>query len=639
MAKLHFREAAFVRATPAKDGDAPPLSLAISSENPVRSYDYRGKEIDEILDHDPANCDMSRATLGLPLMLSHRDHDALSQVGIVEGIAIAEDRTLRGTPRFGTAQTAKDIEADVRAGIRRGASVGYERTRELLRTPQAGGVDAVRYAWTPYSVSVVPVEADTRAGFGRSVDPEPLPTNQNTVMPDTTLTPPPVTPDPTVHIKAGQDTERKRVSAIRASAKLICEKHPDGAEKFRALETQFIEDGKEPAEFHVELLKAIPGTRRAVLMNAENLGMSKRDVADYSILRGIQSCLRRDSLTPDGLEREVHEEMCKRMTGTGVTYAGFLVPPDVNIRARPGPGMHARDLNVTTFTQGGAFVPTLILTPIIEILRNRMVCLRLGAQSMAGLEGNVAIPRQTGPATAYSLAESATLTKSTQAIDQIMLAPHRVGAFNEYTKQLLLQSSVDVENFIRDDLMKVLAVRWDKLILEGAGAGSEPTGILNTIGIGTVHFATAGTPLWAEVVAFETALAVANADVAAMAYVTTPTVRGNLKTLVKIAGFPNYLWETLAWPGFAGGPDYGVGTGNDGVVNGYRAAATNQIANNRLAFGVFSEAIHALWGGFDVVVNPYTRDIDAVVRITVNTFGDVAVRHAQSFCWSDNAAA
>ncbi len=635
MAKLYFREATWLRS---QAGDAAPLSLAISSENPVRSYDDSGKPVDEILDHSAEGCDMSRAALGLPLMLSHRDHDALSQVGIVEDIALAaEDKTLRGKPRFGTAQTAKDVEADVRAGIRKGASVGYERTRELLRTPQAGGVDAVRYAWMPYSVSIVPVEADTRAGFGRSViDPEPS-VKDKPMSENATLPAPP--PDNSIHITAGRDAERKRSEAIRASAARICGKHPDGVDKFRALENQFLSEGKSHEDFNAELLKAIPGTRKATFITSENLGMSRRDVADYSILRGIQSCLRRDSLTPDGLEREVHDEMCKRMSGTGVTYAGFLVPPDVNIRARPGPGMHQRDLNVTTFTQGGAFVPTLILTPIIEILRNRMVCLRLGAQSMAGLEGNVAIPRQTGPATAYSLPESATLTKSTQAIDQIMLVPHRVGAYNEYTKQLLLQSSVDVDNFIRDDLMKVLAVRWDKLILEGAGAGSEPAGILNTIGIGTVHFATAGTPLWAEVVAFETALAVANADVAAMAYVTTPTVRGNLKTLVKIAGFPNYLWETLAWPGFAGGPDYGVGTGNDGVVNGYRAAATNQIANNRLAFGVFSEAIHALWGGFDVVVNPFTRDIDAVVRITVNTFGDVAVRHAQSFCWSDNAAA
>jgi hypothetical protein len=45
-----------------------------------------------------------------------------------------------------------------------------------------------------------------------------------------------------------------------------------------------------------------------------------------------------------------------------------------------------------------------------------------------------------------------------------------------------------------------------------------------------------------------------------------------------------------------------------------------------------------MWGGFDVVVNPYSLDTTAEVRITVNTFIDVAVRHAASFCASTDSA-
>jgi hypothetical protein len=256
-----------------------------------------------------------------------------------------------------------------------------------------------------------------------------------------------------------------------------------------------------------------------------------------------------------------------------------------------------------------------------------MVTKRLGVQGMAGLEGNVAIPRQTGVATAYSLAESATLTKSTQALDQVLLTPHRVGAYNEYTKQLLLQSSVDVENFIRDDLFKVIAIKWDKLILEGSGSSSEPTGILHQDGIASIHFGAA--PTFAKLVAFETALANVNADLGAMAYVSSPSVRGVLKVTPKVPNstFPIFVWEKGAWNDGS----------YDGEINSYRAAATNQISGNLVAFGNWSDAIHALWGGYDVVVNPYTRDIDAVVRITINTFGDVAVRHAASFAWSDDS--
>ncbi len=57
-----------------------------------------------------------------------------------------------------------------------------------------------------------------------------------------------------------------------------------------------------------------------------------------------------------------------------------------------------------------------------------------------------------------------------------------------------------------------------------------------------------------------------------------------------------------------------------------------------MVFGNFGDAILGMYGGYDVIVNPYSRDIDAAVRITVNTFGDVAVRHAASFCASSDAA-
>ena len=413
------------------------------------------------------------------------------------------------------------------------------------------------------------------------------------------------------------------------AAEAVTKDFPEGKDKFRALADAAIDAGTNPESFNVELLKAMPGVRQSVAITTESLGMNKREANQYSLARAIQSCITRATNEPDGLEGQVHKAMVKavREGGAAVTCAGFWVPHDVGMPVAQR--NFKRDLNVTTFGQGGAFVQTSILTPIIEILRNRMVCFRLGVQSMAGLEGNVAIPRQTGAATAYSLAESATLTKSTQSIDQVLLTPKRVGAWNEYSKQLLLQSSVDVENFIRDDLMKQLAIKWDYLILNGAGSNSEPTGVANVNGVGSVTFGTTAT--YAKAVSFETSLANANADMGRMAFVTTPATRGAWKLIPKVASstFPIFIWEKGEW---------GDGS-NDGEVNSYRAAATNQVPGNIVFFGNWEDAVHAMWGGMDWVVNPYTRDTDAVVRMTVNTFGDVAVRHAASFCVSSDSGA
>jgi hypothetical protein len=269
-----------------------------------------------------------------------------------------------------------------------------------------------------------------------------------------------------------------------------------------------------------------------------------------------------------------------------------------------------RDLNVTAATQGGNFIQTTVQTPIVEILRNKMVTQRAGIQMMAGLQGNIAIPRQTGAATAYCIAEQAALTKSTQVIQQIAMTPHRVGAWNSYSKQLMLQSSVDVENFVRDDMMKVLA------------------GIKGTTGIGAMTFGGAAT--WAKVLEFETALAIANADIGRMAYIVSPDVRAKWKAIPKVVAsvYPIFLWETsVKWPDA------------EGEVNGYRTYSTNQIDASNAAFGNWEDAIFGMWGGLDIVVDPYTNAQTATINVTINAYVDNAVRHAASFAWSTDSAA
>ena len=286
-----------------------------------------------------------------------------------------------------------------------------------------------------------------------------------------------------------------------------------------------------------------------------------------------------------------------------------------------------RDLNVTTAAQGGYFVQTTVLTPIIEILRNKMVCQRAGIQVLGGLQGNIAIPRQTGAATAYTLAEQAAVTKSTQVVNQVAMTPHRVGAWNAYSKQLFLQSSPDLEQFVRDDLMKVLAIKADAHILNGQG-GAEPLGIRATSGIGSVTFG--GAASWAKVIEFETALATANADIGRMSYVTSPVVRAKWKAIPKVAAsvFPIFLWESsVKFPAA------------EGEVNSYGAYSTNQITDATVLFGNFEDCILGMWGGMDVVIDPYTSAQTATVNVTINAFIDVAVRHAASFAWSTDSGA
>ena len=432
----------------------------------------------------------------------------------------------------------------------------------------------------------------------------------------------------------GVTNERARCKRINDAAATLAEKFPEKAELFRGKAARAVESGQSSEEFGAAIMPEIPGITAARTMTYASLGASREEALTYSIVRGIQSCIKNNSRQPSGcMEAELHQEAAQRFKASGISPSGFLVPFDIPApvgHQRSMPAGMRRDMQVGVFGNGGALVPTMLQATPVELLRNRMVCARLGVQTLAGLEGNVAIPRQTAAATAYNVSEIAALTVSNQVIDQIALAPKRIGGFAIYSKQLLAQAVLSIEQFVRDDLLQVIAIKTDRDMLQGQGAQDEMMGIMNQPGIGSVSFSATAT--WAKVVEFETRIASANADVQGMSFITTPSVRGKWKTIPKAGTtnqFPIYIWENGDWP-----DEY-----NDGKVNSYRAAVTNQIANDLVAFGNFGDAIHAMWGALDIVVDPYSQSKNAEVTIAVNTWSDIAVRHAASFVWSADSGA
>ena len=350
------------------------------------------------------------------------------------------------------------------------------------------------------------------------------------------------------------------------------------------------------------------------------VGMNQEQIDRYSVTRALRTQLPGTSF--DGLEREIHDELDRTMPNKA---EGCWIPMDVlATRSR-------RDLNVGTYGQGGAFVATEIPKSVIEILRNKSICFRMGAVYLDGLQGNLAIPRETGAVTPECVSESGELHESDPTLDQVPLTPHRVGVTTTYTRQLLLQSSPQLETWLRNDLMAQLALKWDYLMLQGTGANDEPLGISNTPGIGSIVFGGAAT--YAKVVAFETALAVMNADVGTLAYATSPATKAAWKLIARVLTGATILTSEPLWQNW---PD---GSG-DGQVNGYRATASNQIRNNGVVFGHWADLVFGCWGsGVDWIVNPYSRDTEGKIRITGNSYVDVALRHAQSFAWSADSGA
>ncbi len=352
----------------------------------------------------------------------------------------------------------------------------------------------------------------------------------------------------------------------------------------------------------------------------------QKAVGRYSLMRAISLAAAGKQL--DGIEAEMSQEAEREFRASGITPTGNLFIPSMLTRK----GMERRDMTAGTTTAGGFTIPT-ELGDLIPFLDPRLAVLQAGATLLTGLTGNIDFPRNDAAATAVWEGENDPNAETSPTFDRIQMSPNRLGAFTDISKQLMVQSSIDVENFVRGRLNEAINRALDYALINGDGSTQLITGILNTSGIGSVACGTDGGPLtWGKIVDLETEVAVDNADFGSLAYLTTPGVRGYLKKTEKASGTAQFVWMDGTAP--ASGPRVDA-------LNGYRAFVSTQVPSNltkgdgtglhAVLFGNFNELIVGQWAGLDVVVDPYTSSKNALVTIVVNSWWDAALRHAASF--------
>ncbi|MGD9470620.1 MAG: phage major capsid protein [Novosphingobium sp.] len=618
--------------------EARTVELSFSSEEPYARWWGT-----EILDHKDASVRLGRLNNGAALLMDHNTRD---QVGVVER-AWVKGRKGHALVRFGKSARAEEIWQDVRDGIRKLVSVGY-RILELILEKEKDGEATYRATdWEPYEISIVAVPADTTVGVGR--DGEPAGFDPRTLIheeedEDMNMTrnaggaaaAPAVAPAAAV---AAPATPEIRAAVPPAPAGLDAEtirrQERDRCDNIRAMGTRLdcaelaeaaIRDGQSLEDF-IRAYQDKAGPASA-LRTAEDpaIGLGAREQKRYSFLRLMNALANpndRRAQEDAAFELECSAEARRRSQKTD--QRGETVPLDV-LRATIGAGQ--RDLTVGTAADGGDTVATdLLASNFIDLLRNAMVLEQLGIRRLGDLNGNIAIPRQTGGATAYWVAESGAPTESKQGFDQVALTPKTLGAFTDISRKLLLQSSIDVEAFVRQDLATIVGLAIDLAGIHGSGSSNQPTGVLATSGIGSVVGGTNGAaPDWDDIVDLETAVAQDNAAVGSLAYLTNTKVRGKLKKTEMFSGTNGLpIWEKGAEP-----------------LNGYRAAVSNQVSStltkgtasgvcSAIIFGNWADLILGMWGGLDLMVDPYTNSTSGTVRIVALQDVDVAVRHPESF--------
>ena len=434
------------------------FEFPFSSEYPVKRYFGN-----EILSHEDGAADLSRLNDGGAVLFNHNMD---KPIGVVESAYIGEDKRGYAKIRFSRSKFASEILEDVKDGILRGISFGYS-INDMDETSDG----MLARSWSVHELSVVTVPADPTIGFGRSlispsqgnsITMEDKSPQQEIISAEESASPSVRTMEEStketaveaeksveIDIKAEVQRAIDENNARTAAITSLCREFGKyGAEE---LTDSLIKSNKSPAEAKAAILDLVKNKAEAVNtpirstdMSTNEVGLDQKEIKRFSFLRALNALANptdRQAQEAAAFEREVSDAASKKYEKPA---NGILVPNEVL----------QRDLNVGTATAGGNLVPTELLAgSFIDILRKRMAVMATNPTMLTGLSGNVSIPRMTSTSTAYFVGESGSPTESQQAFDQINMTPKTIGAFVDYSRRLLLQSSIDVETMIRDCLL------------------------------------------------------------------------------------------------------------------------------------------------------------------------------------------
>ena len=611
------------------------IPIALSSETPVERFDpWEGERYNEVLDHSPESVDLSYARDGMPFLLNH---DTGDQIGIIENVALSADRKLRGMVRFSRSARAQEIKQDILDGIRKKISVGYRIDPLAMETTREAGATMPTMRakrWTPLEASSVPIPADYAVGVGRAV-PEVLTTPAPKAKEN-----PPMSDENRAADTGAAPTENGNGKAPASAGVVVSvrDRSEDNGPSWADVATAgqihgmseqvagWQADGKSPREIMRSIADFVRENQKRGIVIKPKVELTAKEEKEYSFARALLS----SAEGSDSFEMDVSQEIERKMRQQGMKVnatAGrpFYIPTTMGIRT----GLDSKTSTTGTelkFIEPGSF---------IDLLRNKARVMQLGATALAGLDGPVTFPVQNAAGTASWVAENpgSDVSDSNMTFTTRTLTAKTLQSSTSYSRQLLRQGVIDVENLVRNDLAVIHAIAIDAAAINGAGTNT-PTGILSVSGVGTYAIGTnGGAPTYTTAVGLEYTVENANANVGPMGYLTTPGVKATLKTTQQFATTNG----VAVWTG-----------GEEGQMNGYRAYSSKQVPStltkgtsttvcHAILFGVWSQLYVGEWGALEIITDPYALKKQGMIEVTSFQMVDIMLRYPEAFAVTKDA--
>ncbi len=330
--------------------------------------------------------------------------------------------------------------------------------------------------------------------------------------------------------------------------------------------------------------KADAAERLAV---AQHLQKEEKKGHTFSIIRFLNGAM--PGATLDGLEAEMAAEGAKELQRSGIAPKGLVIPAAVFTRSASGQ-------NAGTNSEGGNLVIT--GQHYVDEVSERLTVFKMGATVLTDLVGNVDLPSVGGVTFAFVNEGVSTSTTKKASVAKATLSPKGIRGHMAVTRDLLAQSSLNVEQILKDRIVSAEAACIDKAALAAIVTAATSAG---------TSFS------FANLVAMETAINAANANRGKMGYILPAADWGLAKVTAKASGFPAMILE----PG--------------DIINGYKADFSNQFAADTPVFGNFEDLFIGRWGGVEILVDPFTMADTGEIKLQLFSYADVKVALAKSF--------
>ena len=546
----------------------------IATDTPVMRE--HGEE--EILVMHPKSIELH--TKEVPLL---ENHDMNKQIGIVENIRLV-GKKLMGQIRFANDSYSQMLKEDVDDNIRQNLSIGYR----ILDYVYEGAKKMVT-KFSIHEVSLVPIPADQNAGIGRSMS------NSDYFVRNINLK------GKEMEEKLSRSQKknlREEISEIRALAK----RH-----NMDDLGDDAIDSGMSLNEFRKVVLREIDNSEPLSTGKAPMINLRSSNET-YSISNAIRGCL---NPKEKGFEHEISQDYQRKQELKN--EHGVIVPTEAILGQRT---MTVGNLagNVSSISDASKLIP---------FVQRVGVYSSMGLTEFAGFSSDVKVPRGSSAVTAsfLSLDGSADITEGTPTMDSVSFSPTSLGCFTEVSHKLLLQSSVDMDNYLRNLMSESIANKLDLAVIHGSGSSGQPTGMLNATGINTETYSSA--IAYADLANALSTLANDSIPLSSLVWVVNPAEYGSLQVKDKGTDTGAYLLETENNP-------------NDinqvGNMLGYPCYVSEHVPAGEVLLARPQHSALAFFGGLELDVNPFQDFQKGVVGIRAIQDFDFEVLNANSIC-------